>query len=150
MPIRGIKSLSTLVVATAAISGTALVGTIGTATAAPLSSRVSMSTSAVVNLGLSVHQAQCEQRWLRGYGYTGALDGQLGPNSWKAYQTYLKRYYGYTAAIDGIVGPGTVSALQRMLRAENYYSGPIDGIAGPGTQAGFRSDANMLCSAYGM
>jgi peptidoglycan hydrolase-like protein with peptidoglycan-binding domain len=102
---------------------------------------------AVVNLGLSTTQARYVQCWLRTYwGYTGALDGQLGTNSWKAFQRNLQTYWGYTGPIDGIVGSGTVSALQRLLR--NWgYTGPIDGIAGSGTQAAFKNFANW-CSGF--
>lgn len=103
----------------------------GTATLAPL---------AVVNLGLSTTQARYEQCYLRFWDYTGALDGQLGPESWKAKQRYLAHFYGYTGRIDGVVGSGTVSALQRSLR-EWGYTGAIDGIAGPRTQAAFRAEA---------
>ncbi|WP_052849445.1 lysin [Streptomyces avicenniae] len=102
---------------------------------------------AVVNLGLSNGQARNIQCWLRTYwGYTGALDGQLGPNSWRAFQRNLRANWGYTGLIDGIVGTGTISALQRLLRDYWGYTGGIDGIAGPGTQAAFKRMANGAAS----
>ncbi|MER5228283.1 peptidoglycan-binding domain-containing protein [Streptomyces flaveus] len=100
---------------------------------------------AVVNLGLNTEQATNVQCWLKysGWGYKGALDGQLGTNSWKAFQRYLAYRWDYNGAIDGIVGSGTVSALQRLLRDHGWgYTGPIDGIAGSGTQAAFKRFAD--------
>ncbi|XVS61787.1 peptidoglycan-binding domain-containing protein [Actinosynnema sp. CA-299493] len=101
---------------------------------------------AVVNLGLSTTQAKYVQCWLQDYwGYTGGIDGELGTNSWKAFQRNLRTHWGYTGAIDGIVGSGTVSALQRLLRAHWGYTGAIDGVAGDGTKAAFGRFANA-CS----
>ncbi|GGX77969.1 peptidoglycan-binding protein [Streptomyces anandii] len=106
--------------------------------------------SAVVNLGLNSTQAKGFQRWLAAnWGYNDSIDGQLGPNSWKAEQRHLKAYWNYTGAIDGIVGSGTVSALQRFLKNNGWgYSGPIDGIAGSGTQAAFATFANWCVAHY--
>ncbi|MFE5894028.1 peptidoglycan-binding protein [Streptomyces sp. NPDC002285] len=119
--------------------------TAGTSFAAPdtqpaVSSEVSVL--AVNNLGLTAAEAKKVQGWLKQYwGYTGAIDGQLGTNSWKAFQRCLKEYWGYTGAIDGIVGSGTIKALQRLL--QHYgYTGAIDGIAGSGTRAAFKNFAN--------
>ncbi|MFD9701164.1 peptidoglycan-binding domain-containing protein [Lentzea sp. NPDC059081] len=101
---------------------------------------------AVVNLGLSSTRAMFVQCWLRTYwGYTGGIDGELGPNSWKAFQRNLREHWGYTGGIDGDVGSGTVSALQRLLSAHWGYTGPIDGQAGSGTQAAFQRFADA-CS----
>ncbi|MDK1473480.1 peptidoglycan-binding protein [Streptomyces sp. 549] len=123
----------------------------GTALAAPQKaaqppvSSEAVAPQAVVNLGLSAAQARNVQRWLtRHWGYTGAIDGQLGTNSWKAFQRNLRTHWGYTGAIDGVVGSGTVSALQRLLKAGWGYTGAIDGIAGSGTQAAFKRFANAL------
>ncbi|MFB7293365.1 peptidoglycan-binding domain-containing protein [Actinacidiphila glaucinigra] len=105
---------------------------------------------AVVNLGLNTTQAKGVQRWLKAnWGYTGAIDGELGPESWKAFQRHLKAYHGYTGAIDGVVGSGTVSALQRFLKNNGWgYTGAIDGQAGPGTQAAFATFANWCVANY--
>ncbi|MEW2072005.1 hypothetical protein, partial [Streptomyces sp. NPDC007346] len=98
----------------------------GTASAAPVSAeKASVSAEvaplAVVNLGLSTTQARYVQCYLKkNWSYTGALDGQLGTNSWKAMQRRLAHNQGYTGAIDGIVGSGTISALQRLLRGWQY------------------------------
>lgn len=121
----------------------------GTAVAAPERHQSAVSGPAAVteieNLGLSSSQAKRVQFFLRYYVgvYSGAIDGLLGPESWKGMQRML-RSYGYTGAIDGIVGPGTITALQRYLRSEGYYSGAIDGIAGTGTRAAFAAWANQL------
>jgi peptidoglycan hydrolase-like protein with peptidoglycan-binding domain len=95
------------------------------------------SVSSVVNLGLTTSQAKDVQDWLKAYyGYTGAIDGQLGTGSWKALQRWL-RNWTYTGAIDGIVGTETIKSLQRYLRDFHDYNGAIDGVAGSGTQAAF-------------
>ncbi|MFC5215724.1 peptidoglycan-binding domain-containing protein [Streptomyces coerulescens] len=104
---------------------------------------------AVNNLGLSTTQARYVQCWIQDYwGYTGALDGQLGTNSWKALQRWLKAHWGYNDSIDGIVGPNTIKALQRDLKAHHGYTGAIDGIAGSGTKAAFKdfaADSKQYC-----
>ncbi|MFB4195989.1 peptidoglycan-binding domain-containing protein [Streptomyces carpaticus] len=105
----------------------------------------SVAPLAVVNLGLSTQQAKNVQCFLKngGWGYSGAIDGQLGTNSWKAMQNRLSSGYGYPSnQIDGIVGPNTVKALQRLLADKWGYTGAIDGIAGPATQAAFKRYAN--------
>lgn len=120
---------------------------------APTSESVASSEDvvplAVVNLGLSTTQAKYVQCWLRAnWGYTGAIDGLLGTNSWKAFQRNLKAHWGYTGPIDGIVGSGTIKALQRLLKYGGWgYTGPIDGIAGSGTQAAFKRFADA-CSGW--
>ncbi|MFI0743354.1 peptidoglycan-binding protein [Streptomyces sp. NPDC021100] len=103
---------------------------------------------AVENLGLSAAQAQNVQCWLRKYwGYTDALDGQLGTGSWQAYQRALRHDWGYTGAIDGVVGSGTVMALQRQMRDAGWgYGGAIDGVAGPETRAAFQRFADACVS----
>ncbi|CCK24771.1 hypothetical protein BN159_0392 [Streptomyces davaonensis JCM 4913] len=120
------------------VSVTAVIGiaagtlaTAGTSVAAPetgtssIAAAEPVTTLAVVNLGLSTREAECEQKWLKQYwGYTGEIDGALGTNSWKA--------------------------EQRFLRANWDYNGEIDGIAGAGTQAAFERQANWLCDIYGM
>ncbi|MFB7758834.1 peptidoglycan-binding domain-containing protein [Streptomyces xiamenensis] len=136
-------------VAVAGIGAGSLV-TAGTAVAAPSGKQQvvaaeSVAPLAVVNLGLTSAEAQKLQRWLKTYfGYTGAIDGQLGTESWKAMQRFLRQSSGYTDAIDGIVGPNTVKALQRWLKSAWGYTGAIDGIAGSGTQAAFKRFANGL------
>ncbi|MFF2373943.1 peptidoglycan-binding protein [Streptomyces xiamenensis] len=146
------KSMArTLVTATVicAVGAGGLV-TAGTAVAAPSGKQQvvaseSVAPLAVVNLGLTSAEAQKLQRWLKTYfGYTGAIDGQMGTESWKALQRFLRQSSGYTDAIDGIVGPNTVKALQRWLKSAWGYTGAIDGIAGSGTQAAFKRFANGL------
>ncbi|MGW7276846.1 peptidoglycan-binding domain-containing protein [Streptomyces sp. NPDC054844] len=110
----------------------------------PVASAETFAPLAVVNLGLTTSEAKSLQgKFLRAWGYTGAIDGQLGTSSWKAMQRLLKENWGYTGSIDGIVGTGTVKALQRYLKAWYRYTGPIDGIAGPETKAAFRRMANV-------
>jgi lysozyme family protein len=104
-----------------------------------------VSVLAVNNLGLTTAEAKKVQNWLKQYwGYTGAIDGQLGTNSWKAFQRCLKTYWGYNDSIDGVVGPNTIKALQRLLKEAWGYTGPIDGIAGSGTKAAFKRFANGI------
>ncbi|MGA5197366.1 peptidoglycan-binding domain-containing protein [Streptomyces exfoliatus] len=112
--------------------------------ARPAVSAEAFGTLATNNLGLTSEQAKGIQRWVRGWGYEGAIDGYLGTNSWKAIQTYLAKDWDYNDSIDGIVGPNTIKALQRFLRAHSGYTGPIDGIAGPGTRAAWANWANYI------
>ncbi|MFI8193063.1 peptidoglycan-binding domain-containing protein [Streptomyces sp. NPDC085946] len=133
---------------TLAGAGTAFADSARTTT--PAVSTQDVSVLAVENLGLNTTQAKGVQRWLAAnWGYTGAIDGQLGTNSWKAFQRHLKAYHGYTGAIDGIVGSGTIKALQRFLKNNGWgYTGEIDGIAGSGTRAAFKTFADWCVANY--
>jgi GH25 family lysozyme M1 (1,4-beta-N-acetylmuramidase)/lysozyme family protein len=70
-------------------------------------------------------------------GYTGPLDGVLGPNSWKGIQTLLTRLGLYSGPIDGVPGLNTYKGLQ-LLAQRGGYTGPIDGVMGPNTYTGLR------------
>ncbi|OIJ66739.1 peptidoglycan-binding domain-containing protein [Streptomyces mangrovisoli] len=141
----------TLVGATAvlglAAGGLATAGTSFAASAPTAKTAVSaqdLSVLATNNFGLSSQQAKNIQCFLRTSpaSYTGAIDGQLGTNSWKAFQRWLKEYWSYNDSIDGDPGPNTIKALQRMLAFGWGYTGSIDGIAGSGTKAAFARLAN--------
>lgn len=115
----------------------------------PAVSSETVTPLALVNLGLSYGQAQNVQCWLKfgNWGYTGWIDGELGTNSWKAFQRYLAAYRGYNDTIDGIVGTDTKMALQRELKYGGWgYTGAIDGDFGSGSQAAFKYFANSLSS----
>jgi len=62
-----------------------------------------------------------------------AVDGVLGPRTWRAWQEELKRSWGYSGAIDGIPGPLTGRAIQRSVRSHGY-TGPENGNLGPNTR----------------
>ncbi|MFF6781172.1 peptidoglycan-binding domain-containing protein [Streptomyces sp. NPDC012510] len=139
--------VSATVVAGLAIGTLAGAGTSFAASAPkaqPAVSAGAVSILATNNLGLTSKQAKGIQRWLKGWGYKGDIDGQLGTNSWKAMQTYLAKDWKYEDAIDGIVGPNTIKALQRFLKEHSNYEGAIDGIAGPGTRAAWSNWANFI------
>ncbi|MEU3748086.1 MULTISPECIES: GH25 family lysozyme [Streptomyces] len=70
-------------------------------------------------------------------GYTGPLDGVLGPNSWKGVQTLLTQLGLYGGPIDGAPGVNTYKGLQQLAQ-RGGYTGPVDGIMGPNTYAGLR------------
>ncbi len=128
--------LSATVVAGLAMGTLAGTGT-SFAASAP-KAQPAVSILATNNLGLTSDQAQKLQRWLAvHYKYTGAIDGLLGTNSWKAMQRFLAENWGYEDEIDGIVGPNTIKALQWYLKSAFRYKGEIDGIAGPETRAAF-------------
>ncbi|MER7667261.1 peptidoglycan-binding protein [Kitasatospora sp. NPDC096128] len=117
----------------------------------PAASAQDASILAVNNLGLSSQQAMNVQCFLTQdpADYTDAIDGQLGPNSWKAMQRWLAEYWNYPRnQIDGIVGSNTIKALQRMLAFGWGYTGGIDGDAGPGTRAAFKRFANDMSGFY--
>ncbi|MGW0656612.1 peptidoglycan-binding domain-containing protein [Streptomyces umbrinus] len=146
------RALTRTIVSVTAVVGIAAGGLAGSGAAfadsapaaKPAVSAQDVTILATNNLGLSTQQAKNMQCFLRNApaSYTGAIDGLLGTNSWKAYQRWLKEYWGYTGAIDGIVGPNTIKALQRKLAFNWGYTGAIDGIAGSGTQAAFKRLAN--------
>ncbi|MFE2555457.1 GH25 family lysozyme [Streptomyces sp. NPDC059352] len=80
-------------------------------------------------------------------GYTGPLDGVLGPNSWKGVQTVLAQGYS-DGPIDGTPDPDTYKGLQR-LAADYGYTGPIDGVPGPNTFAALRTCLSVTSGGPG-
>ncbi|MCX4882708.1 peptidoglycan-binding domain-containing protein [Streptomyces sp. NBC_00847] len=142
------NALARTLVSAAAVIGLAAGGlaTTGTsfAASAPGAGARSASILATQNFGLSSQQAKNMQCFLRTApaSYTGAIDGQLGTNSWKAFQRWLREYWDYNDSIDGDPGPNTIRALQRELAFGWGYTGAIDGIAGSGTKAAFKRLAN--------
>ncbi|MFC4131726.1 peptidoglycan-binding protein [Hamadaea flava] len=70
-------------------------------------------------------------------GYTGPLDGVLGPNSWKGIQTLLTQLGLYSGPVDGVPGTNTYKGLQ-LLAQRGGYTGPVDGVLGPNSYAGLR------------
>ena len=59
--------------------------------------------------------------------------GKLDRETWKRWQSVLKKSWGYEGIIDGIPGKMSWSAVQRSV-VEHGYKGPIDGIPGPMTR----------------
>ncbi|WP_330335942.1 peptidoglycan-binding domain-containing protein [Streptomyces sp. NBC_00557] len=108
--------------------------------ARPTASNQRVSILAVNNLGLTTTQAKHWQCELRNDGFDpGAIDGQLGTDSWKAAQRFFNwggYYIDGKLTVDGIVGTETIKALQDFLNAHSY-SLVIDGVAGPKTKAAF-------------
>jgi murein DD-endopeptidase len=64
-----------------------------------------------------------------------AVDGVLGPQTWRAWQQVLKAGWGYEGPVDGVPGPMTGRAVQRSVRPFGY-AGPINGNLGPNTRRG--------------
>lgn len=73
----------------------------------------------------------------RGY-YGGEIDGQFGPQSWRAVQT-LCAEFGFMDAsyIDGVPGSRTYTGMQLYAQKNDNYRGTVDGVVGPNTWAGF-------------
>lgn len=73
----------------------------------------------------------------RGY-YSGAIDGNFGPQSWTAVQT-LCADSGFMDAnyIDGVPGKRTYWGMQLYAQKNDNYRYTVDGIVGPKTWAGF-------------
>jgi len=69
------------------------------------------------------------------FGYTGPLNGVMGPNSWKGVQRYLNALgSGPAVAVDGVPGPNTYRAIQRMINSrEGSPKVTVDGVFGPRT-----------------
>ena len=77
------------------------------------------------------------QRYISQYnGYTGTINGVMGPNSWKGVQTWLNNEFGAGLVVDGVAGTNTNKALQRALNSlgwPEYATGTltVDGVRGP-------------------
>jgi lysozyme family protein len=78
------------------------------------------------------------------YGYTGPIDGVMGPNSWKGFQSWMKAAGFYAGAIDGVPGPQTYAALQRLAQVRGTYTGPVDGVMGPNSWKGLGYALNRI------
>jgi hypothetical protein len=107
-----------------------------------------VSVLAVNNLGLTTSEAKSVQCYVRdaaprGKFNPGAIDGQLGTTSWKAWQLFLNDRGYQAGTVDGDVGPNTIRALQRFLVAIGYDTGGIDGVAGTKTRAAWKSFSRL-------
>lgn len=103
----------------------------------PAATSQTITIKAVNNLGLNTERAKNWQCWLRDTGYSpGAIDGELGTNSWKAAQRGFNDLGLNAGTVDGDVGPNTTKALQRCLNIFGYGL-DVDGRAGPKTRAAF-------------
>ncbi|MER6363229.1 peptidoglycan-binding domain-containing protein [Kitasatospora sp. NPDC001527] len=131
---------------TAAALGVGTLAGATAATAAPVRQAPAHTAGvrAVNNLGLNTAEGKSVQCFVRDSGYDpGTIDGQLGANSWRAWQSYLNDQ-GYDAGtVDGAVGPNTIRALQRFLTELGYDTGGIDGIAGSKTKAAWKAFAQL-------
>ena len=72
-------------------------------------------TSGVPDLAYYMRQ----QLFAARFGYTGDIDGVLGPHSWAGTQDGL-RGWGYTGPDDGVPGTQTYMAMQRLAAAHGY------------------------------
>lgn len=70
------------------------------------------------------------------------VDGRIGKNTWRAWQTALKSKWGYRGVIDGVPGRLTWSSVQTSCG--KYYKGRIDGIPGPNTRKAVQSYLKSL------
>ena len=84
-----------------------------------------------------------QDRWGRWGGYTGAIDGVMGGNSWKGVQRYLN-LLGFNLVVDGVAGSATNKAIQTDLRGVDP-SLAVDGVRGPAT---YRAWARDLQAAF--
>ncbi|MET8977465.1 peptidoglycan-binding domain-containing protein [Streptomyces sp. NPDC004539] len=141
---RGTALTRTAVSATAVVGlalGTLMGAGAGLAAAQPATrpavTAPDVTVLAVNNLGLDTARAMNWQCWLRNTGYDpGAIDGQLGTNSWMAAQRKFNDLGLGAGSVDGAVGPNTIRALQRYLNIFGYNL-TVDGIAGANTRAAF-------------
>ena len=87
---------------------------------------------------VSVEEGKTLQRVAQRGGYTGAVDGVLGTNSWKGVQTVLKNQGFYSGTVDGVPGENTWKGVQRLAQLGGY-TGPVDGFPGSYTYAGLNA-----------
>ncbi|MER5886749.1 peptidoglycan-binding domain-containing protein [Streptomyces sp. NPDC001941] len=136
---------------TVAALGVGTVAGATAATAAPSAVKTSQATvtvQAVNNLGLSKPEAQSVQCYVRdaapvGKYNPGAIDGQLGTASWKAWQLFLNDRGFNAGTVDGQVGPNTIRGLQRFLNYIGYDTGGVDGVAGTKTRAAWKAFSHL-------
>ncbi len=77
----------------------------------------------------------------RDHGYTGAIDGNPGKQTWMAIQRSVASH-GYSGPIDGDPGTNSYKGVQKRLVARADYEGRIDGSWGPQTIAALRGAIN--------
>ncbi len=83
------------------------------------------------------------QHWLQlTQGYAGPIDGEPGPNTWRALQSALRQDYDYAGPVDGVMGPQSWKALQLLAQREGGYRGPLDGVMGPNSWRGVATFLN--------
>lgn len=83
------------------------------------------------------------QALARSGGYTGPLDGVMGTNSWRGWQTVMRDWYGANpGTIDGVPGPNTYKAMQKIA-SYHGYTGPIDGVMGPNSWKHFSAQIQV-------
>ncbi|MDO5683090.1 MAG: peptidoglycan-binding protein [Propionibacteriaceae bacterium] len=94
--------------------------------------------------GLTAEQWQVIQKVMRHTEgrYTGAIDGDPGPETWKAVQRWLRRFSWDPGPIDGIPGYRTWRSLQHHMRF--WYPYTPDGVFGPRTARALRNWAESL------
>jgi peptidoglycan hydrolase-like protein with peptidoglycan-binding domain len=103
-----------------------------------------VTVRAVDNLGLGISEGKSVQCYVRGAGYSpGTIDGQLGSDSWAAWQRFLNALKSNAGTVDGEVGPNTIRALQRFLNYLGYDTGGVDGVAGTKTKAAWKSFSHL-------
>jgi len=71
--------------------------------------------------------------------YDGAVDGVVGPKTWRGIQTVIQQNGLYSGPVDGVPGPATHRGMQQYGQKNGNYAPPgvIDGVLGPLSWAGF-------------
>lgn len=73
-------------------------------------------------------------------GYTGAIDGVMGTNSWEGVQRYLNSNIGAGLTVDGVAGTNTNKAIQRWINTFDWVTPVVvDGVRGPATYESWAS-----------
>ena len=77
-------------------------------------------------------------------GYTGAIDGYMGPNSWRGLQRFLNVMGLGAGSEDGEPGPATYAAMQRLAQFNDCYQGDVDGEMGPNSWRCFATNIKIM------
>ncbi|OLZ65603.1 hypothetical protein AV521_31740 [Streptomyces sp. IMTB 2501] len=126
------------------LTGTLTGATTATAASAHQVPTQTVTIQAVNNLGLTTTEAQSVQCYVRDARFNpGTIDGQLGSNSWAAWQRFLNDRGFNAGTVDGEVGPNTIRGLQRFLNALGYDTGGVDGVAGTKTKAAWKAFSHL-------
>ncbi|MEU8579487.1 peptidoglycan-binding domain-containing protein [Streptomyces abikoensis] len=126
------------------LTGTLVGATTATAAPAQQAHTRTVTIQAVNNLGLSTSEGKSVQCYVRDAGFDPkTIDGQLGSNSWIAWQNFLNSRGFPAGTADGIVGPKTISGLQSFLVKLGYDTGGVDGVAGPKTREAWKQFSHL-------
>lgn len=146
LKLKFVKVASALALSLALVAGTSVASSPAEAAVPCNSTGNSVYDTQATGIPTCGHWWYVQFYWARQLGgYTGDVNGIMGPNSWKGVQRYLN-VFGASLIVDGAPGPNTYRAIQRHLNATAGAGLVVDGVMGPRTYKAWAAD---LISASG-